>query len=291
MRSRSHVNETMPELPEVESVRRGLARARLRAPVVKVWRSRKALRIGETWRRENLRLLEHARPTRISRRGKYLLWQFEGPGEDALGLIVHLGMTGRLVLEPAGACKAEHTHLVLRFADDREVRFVDARRFGGLRAGSLHELRRSAPLRDLGPEPLSGSFDAEALRARAASSRRVIRDVLLDQRVVAGVGNIYALEALFEAGIHPLRPADGLAPDDWARLTDAVKAVLRRGIRNGGTTLRDYRDATGRRGRNQDTLAVYGRGGQPCRRCGTILETFVHGNRGGALCPHEQPLR
>jgi formamidopyrimidine-DNA glycosylase len=281
----------MPELPEVESVRRGLVRARLCAPVVKIWRSRKPLRIGAVWRRENLRILAGSRPTRLQRRGKYIVWEFESPDAQSLGLVVHLGMTGRLVLEPGEAPKVDHTHFVLRFADDREVRFVDPRRFGGLRAGPLEELRNGEPLCDLGPEPLSRGFDAEVLRERAGTSRRVIRDVLLDQRVVAGVGNIYALEALFEAGVHPLQGADALTPEAWARIVEAVKGVLRQGIRNGGTTLRDYRNATGGRGRNQTTLAVYGRGGQPCSRCGTIIEAFVHGNRGGAACPRDQPLR
>jgi formamidopyrimidine-DNA glycosylase len=281
----------MPELPEVESVRRGLVRARLCAPVVKIWRSRKPLRIGAVWRRENLRILAGSRPTRLQRRGKYIVWEFESPDAQPLGLVVHLGMTGRLVLEPGGSPKVDHTHFILRFGDDREVRFVDPRRFGGLRAGLLEELRNGEPLCDLGPEPLSRGFDAEVLRERAGSSRRVIRDVLLDQRVVAGVGNIYALEALFEAGVHPLQGADALTPEAWARIAEAVKAVLRQGIRNGGTTLRDYRNATGGRGRNQTTLAVYGRGGQPCSRCGTIIEAFVHGNRGGAACPRDQPLR
>jgi formamidopyrimidine-DNA glycosylase len=281
----------VPELPEVESVRRGLVRARLHAPLVKIWRSKKPLRIGQTWRKENLRSLAGARPTRVGRRGKYIVWEFESPEDRALGLVVHLGMSGRLALETAGVPRAEHTHLVLTFADQREVRFVDPRRFGGLRAGPLEMLRDAEPLCALGPEPLARGFDADVLRTRAAKSRRVIRDVLLDQRVVAGVGNIYALEALFEAGVHPLRPADRLAREDWIRLAAALEAVLRQGVRNGGTTLRDYRDATGRRGRNQNTLAVYGRGGQPCARCGTILEAFVHGNRGGVVCPRDQPLR
>ena len=281
----------MPELPEVESVRRGLVRAKLHAPLVQIWRSRKPLRIGETWRRENLSVLADARSTGVDRRGKYIVWRFEGRHGQALGLVVHLGMSGRLTVEAPATKKLPHTHLVLRFADDREVRFVDPRRFGGLRAAPLDELRASPPLSALGPEPLSRSFRADTLRERGGTSRRVIRDVLLDQRVVAGVGNIYALEALFEAGIHPLCPADRLDPLDWQRLAEAVQGVLKRGIANGGTTLRDYRAADGKPGRNQATLAVYGRGGQPCLRCGTPIESFVHGNRGGAVCPHDQPMR
>lgn len=278
----------MPELPEVESVRRGLARARLRVPIVEIWRSDKPLRIGENWRRENLGVLEGATPTRLGRRGKYLVWHFERAGTAPLGLLVHLGMTGKLELASAEAPQADHTHLVLGFADHRQVRFVDARRFGGLRAAPWQELRRDAPLSGLGPEPLSPRFDGDVLEEKGGTSRRVVRDVLLDQRVVAGVGNIYALEALFEAGVHPLQVAHGLASSQWSRLASAVQSVLRRAIRNGGTTFRDFRSATGRRGRNQAALWVYGRSGQPCRRCGATLQSFVHGGRSGAYCPREQ---
>jgi formamidopyrimidine-DNA glycosylase len=278
----------VPELPEVECVRRGLVRARLRAEVDSLWRSDKLLRTGAHWRRENLQLLEGRAPAKIGRRGKFLLWSFEHGEAPTVGLIVHLGMTGRLVLARPGDAREPHTHLVLGFADGREVRFIDPRRFGGLRAGEMRTLLRSAPLCDLGPEPLSRQFGPELLERGGGHSARAIRDVLLDQRVVAGLGNIYVLEALYRARIHPLVAARRLRPSAWARLADAIQQVLSQGIRNGGTTFRDYRGTDGRRGRNQDSLRVYGRAGQECDACGATLKGFVLGGRSGVYCPREQ---
>jgi formamidopyrimidine-DNA glycosylase len=278
----------MPELPEVESVRRGLARARLRANVTELWRSRSLLRIGATWRDERLACLVDATPGTVGRRGKYIVWRFR-KGELDLGLVVHLGMSGRFGLARPDQPHALHTHFVLRFADDREVRLVDPRRFGGLRAGAWHELMETSPLDELGPEPLAAAFDGSVLEMRAGTSTRALRDVLLDQHVVAGVGNIYAVEALHLAGLHPLLPASRLRTSAWDRLASAVQAVLRQAIDNGGTTLRDFRDVSGRSGRNQDALRVYGRAGAPCLRCGTELRGFVHGGRSGVFCPLDQP--
>lgn len=280
----------MPELPEVESVRRSLARARITAPVAKVWRSRKALRTGAAWRKENLRALEGATPGRISRRGKFLIWKFANE-DGELGWLVHLGMSGQFTLAQPSQPKLPHTHVIVAFGDGREVRFVDPRRFGGMRVASNAVLRREPPLSELGPEPLARGFDGAALRGAAARSERALRDVLLDQRVVAGVGNIYANEALFEAGLHPLITASQLGEPAWDRLAQAVVVVLRRGLANGGTTLRDYRDGDGKRGSNQNALNVYGRAGQPCRYCNEIVRSFVLGGRGGAFCPGHQARR
>jgi len=278
----------MPELPEVESVRNGLVRARLRQPVVSVFRSRALLRRGAGWELENVRALVGARPSRVDRRGKHIVWQFEREDGAALGLIVHLGMSGRFGLATPTQPRALHTHFALRFADDREVRLVDPRRFGALRVAAWDELWRSEPLASLGPEPIDPGFDGALLGARANESRRALRDVLLDQTVVAGVGNIYAIEACHLAGVHPLIGAHRLLPSAWDRLALALGAVMRQAIRNGGTTLRDFRDVSGEAGHNQDELQVYGRAGAPCPRCGIALEGFVHAGRGGVFCPRDQ---
>ncbi len=278
----------MPELPEVECVRRGLQRARLRAPVREIWRSDKPLRIGATWRVENLAVLRGATPSRVGRRGKYILWDF-GADDRSPALLVHLGMTGRLRVVEQGTSWLPHTHIVLRFDDGREVHFVDPRRFGGVRAGARSMLLAEPPLSELGPEPLSRRFDGDVLARRAGDSTRAIRDVLLDQTVVAGVGNIYVSEALFEAGVHPLVAARRLRESAWDRVATSVRSVLARGIDNGGTTLRDYRGTGDDPGRNQHALHVYGRGGEPCSRCRTTLVAFVHGGRSGAYCPRCQP--
>ena len=280
----------MPELPEVECVRRGLVRARLNQPVVSVWRSKYALKVGKAWarEREHVRRLVGATPGRIGRRGKFVVWTMMRAGETPLGLLIHLGMTGRCEIAQRGVKRSAHTHLVVRFSDDRELRYVDARRFGGLRVDTLPALRGAPPLSTLGPEPLGRRFDGDALAGRAGHRTRALRDVLLDQTVVAGIGNIYANEALFLARLHPLLPARRLGPTAWDRLAEAVRDVLRQGIDNGGTTLRDYRNADGERGRNAAALWVYGRAGAPCRQCGSELVGFVHGGRSGVFCPEHQ---
>lgn len=276
----------MPELPEVESVRRGLLRARLRAPVRSVWRSSQNLRIGAHWRRANerLELLQGATPGTVKRRGKYLLWHMHGEGEHELVLLIHLGMSGRCGVARPEQPRLVHTHLVLDFADDRELRFVDPRRFGGLRAGTVDAIYGSEPISSLGPEPLERGFDGTTLERALGRSDRALRDALLDQRAVAGIGNIYALEACFDAGLHPLLPARRLSSSAWQRLADALQAGLRRGIDNGGTTLKDFRNVTGEVGRNQDDLRVYGRSGEPCPVCANLLVGFVHQGRGGVFC-------
>ncbi len=277
----------MPELPEVECVRRGLTRARLQAPIRSVWRSDLALRIGTTWRRENLQTLDAGTGTQWIRRGKFLLWRLQTPRADA-GLLVHLGMTGRLLVTTPDEPAPAHTHLRIAFADGRELRFVDARRFGGLRAGAWETLLAEPPLVELGPEPLSRGFDAATLAGRGGRSRRTIYAVLLDQRVVAGLGNIYVQEALYRAGIRPQRRATRVTAPQWERLAEAIVEVLQQGIRNGGTSFRDYRNAAGERGRNQDRLWVYGRAGQVCRGCGSVLRAFEEAGRRAVFCPSEQ---
>jgi formamidopyrimidine-DNA glycosylase len=281
----------MPELPEVESVRRGLVAARVRTPITKVWRSPEPLRIGEHWRREkeNLACLRGAIPGRVRRRGKYLLWHMQGQRDTEQVLLIHLGMSGRCGIARGDQPRVAHTHLVLEFADGRELRFVDPRRFGGLRAGSVAAIYEQPPISSLGPEPLARSFDGELLARALGRSERALRDALLDQQAVAGIGNIYALEACFEAGLHPLLPARRLSPGAWQRLADAIQAALRRGIANGGTTLKDFRNVTGKVGRNQDDLRVYGRAGQPCPVCAGALIAFVHQGRSGVFCRRCQP--
>jgi formamidopyrimidine-DNA glycosylase len=280
----------MPELPEVESVRRGLVKARVRAPITELWRSPQSLRIGAEWRRakENLAILRGATPGRVRRRGKYLLWHMAGADQRELVLLIHLGMSGRCGIASADRDRVAHTHLIVDFADGRQLRFVDPRRFGGLRAGPRETIYETEPIASLGPEPLARDFNGETLARALGHSDRALRDALLDQRAVAGVGNIYALEACFDARLHPLLPARRLAPSAWERLADAVRAALRRGIENGGTTLKDFRNVTGQVGRNQDDLRVYGRGGLPCPACSTPLRAFVHQARSGVFCPRCQ---
>ncbi len=280
----------MPELPEVESVRRGLILAELEGPVAEVWRSPFKLRVGQHWQTEGLECLLGATPAAdVGRRGKYLIWPFTGRAGEPLGLLVHLGMSGRCGVSEPGQARVAHTHLALRFGDGRELRLVDPRRFGGVRAARLVDLYKTPPVSDLGPEPLDPGFTGLLLQQRLGASVRPIRDALLDQTAVAGLGNIYAVEALFLANIHPLTPAEILQPSAWDRLASAVVTVLRQGIDNGGTTLKDFRNVVGEVGRNQDDLHVYGRAGLPCPRCGQPLHAFTSGGRSGVFCPRDQP--
>ncbi len=277
----------MPELPEVESVRRSLERAGIDAPVTRVWRSRKALRTGAAWRQENLRALRGAQPGAVERRGKFLIWRLRGERSD-LGWLVHLGMSGRFQLASADAPKEPHTHVVVTFADGHQVRFVDPRRFGGMRVAAMRTLLAEPPLSELGPEPLEAGFDGAVLSQRAGASKRALRDVLLDQRVVAGIGNIYVSEILFRARVHPLCKAHRIRPAAWDRLAEQSRRVLESAVANGGTSLRDYRNADGDPGRNQNALAVYGRAALPCPDCGTTLLGYVHAGRSGVYCPKHQ---
>ncbi|MCR9163965.1 MAG: bifunctional DNA-formamidopyrimidine glycosylase/DNA-(apurinic or apyrimidinic site) lyase [Nannocystaceae bacterium] len=282
----------MPELPEVECLRRGLAHADLSSKVISsVWRSGLALRTGAFWRDERLHLLQRARTGSFERRGKFLLWRLTGEAGQDLAAVIHLGMTGRLTVCSPGTEPIAHTHVIVSLQGGPDLHYADARRFGGVHVDALDRLARVGPLANLGPEPLEPGFSAAQLESRGGRSRRAIRDVLLDQRVVAGLGNIYVSEALFRAGLPPIAPACELRPSAWARLCTAIDDVLRQGIRNGGTTLRDYRGAEGERGRNQNALAVYGRGGHPCPTCERTLRAYEHSGRSGVLCPRCQPAR
>lgn len=282
----------MPELPEVETVCRSLSQAKLRAPVQSVWRSAYNLRIGEYWakRNEGGAKLKGRRPLKISRRGKYILWSFGGESQAELLLVLHLGMSGALELHRKGDKKANHTHLALTFADGRRLDFVDPRRFGGFRVGSSAE-HALGPLGKLGPEPLSSDFDGEALH-RALSKRKVaIRDALLNQKIVAGVGNIYAVEALYQCKIHPQRAASSLTRAQCDALAVRIAEILKQAIELGGTTLRDYRAPDGSRGRNQLQLGVYGREGECCGGCAgqdAKIERVVLGGRSAFFCPRCQ---
>lgn len=278
----------LPELPEVETVCEVLRQAKFSAAVKGVWRSDFNLRIGKQWRREQegWEQIRGRRPQMIARRGKYILWSFASTtGEEALELLLHLGMSGQIALRRRGQDKAKHTHLSIDFEDERRVDFVDPRRFGGLKVDSPEGHRRRGILKTLGPEPLSRAFGAKYLQDKMCKRSRAIRDTLLDQRIVAGIGNIYAVEALFAAKVRPQRPAQSLSAQECELLVKAIKAILRRAIAKRGTTFRDYRDPEGSRGDNQSQLKVYGRGEQPCRRCGAELKTLVLGGRSAVYCP------
>ena len=274
----------MPELPEVETVRRTLEG-------LLVGRSVVALRVGAfdgvlggPPEDEVAARLVGRSFTRVRRRAKYLLLDLD----DGTGLIVHLRMTGRLGIVPAKSPPLRFEHLAIALDDGNELRFADQRKFGRVLHVTAEELRRLE--RRFGPEPLGAGFTARRLAAALARRPGKLKSVLLDQELLAGLGNIYVDEALFRARLHPERPANGLSPQEIRRLHRAIRAVLREGIERRGTTFSSFQDAAGREGDNQHNLRVYGRIGLPCLRCAYPLAKSIVGGRTTAYCPRCQRL-
>ncbi len=267
----------MPELPEVETTRRGIRPALRGRTVAGVVLREPRLRWPVD--RALVRDLPGQRVLDVRRRAKYLLIELERGT-----LIAHLGMSGSLRVLRAGAPLLAHDHYDLVLDSGRCLRFNDPRRFGclvwvtGDPAG--HPL-----LARLGPEPLAAGFDADYLAAKARRRRVAIKPFLMDQRIVVGVGNIYASEALFRAGVRPGRAAGRLRRGQFERLVQAVRDVLGEAIRQGGTTLRDYVNADGTPGYFRQQLDVYERSGEPCRRCGTPIRQVTQGQRSTYYCP------
>jgi formamidopyrimidine-DNA glycosylase len=270
----------VPELPEVETIRRQLA------PLVE-GRTLRALEISDARWCSPLApgalrdALEGRRVERLDRRGKYLIWRAEGD----VHLLAHLRMTGTLLYDPpATAGRVPYSRVRFALDDGHELRFCDPRRFG------TGELALGTPALDaflaarLGVEPLGPDFTTERLRLETRGRRAPIKAVLLDQRRVAGVGNIYADEALFRARIHPLRPAGTLERAQVAALRDAVVGALSAGIDAGGATIDDFRHADGVHGSFQHEFLVHRRAGEPCPACGGPVVKFVAAGRGTYAC-------
>jgi formamidopyrimidine-DNA glycosylase len=276
----------MPELPEVETIVRGLDPIARGQRIDSVWWSGHGLHLARPIDLRGLRAVAVGRAIAgVRRRGKYILVDLDRARD--LGIVVHLGMTGRLRIQPASGVRAPHTHVVFGLASGDELRFVDARRFGWVAPG--RPLAQVEALADLGPDALTG-FDAAALAEALSGVRAPIKAFLLDQARIAGLGNIYVSEALFRAGIHPTTPAHRVRRRA-AELLEAVQAVLAGGIARRGTTLRDYVDADGRRGDNAAALQVYGRASEPCPGCGGAIRRRVDGGRATFFCPRCQPAR
>lgn len=269
----------MPELPEVETVRRTLAPA-VGAKISSVWDSGQGLHMGRKPPRKKLRALAGARIAGVRRIGKYLLVDTDGPSS----LLVHLGMTGRLRLHRRGDPRARHTHVVLGLGA-RELRFSDPRRFGQVDVLARARERAHPALAVLGPDPLTEGIDPVALHAIARRKRSTLKSFLLDQGVLAGVGNIYASEALWRAGLRPTTRAFRLTAERTRRLASAITEVLHDALTKGGTSLRDFVDADGAEGGNAEYLQVYDREGEPCFRCQTPIRRSVHQGRATYYCP------
>jgi formamidopyrimidine-DNA glycosylase len=274
----------VPELPEVETVRRQLA------PLVEGRRFDRVEIADPRLTRpfsqaETAQRLEGERVRAIDRRGKYLIVRFE----SERALLVHLRMTGSLRHAPAGELPDDpYRRAVVALDDGSDLAYRDVRRFGTWLLLEPDEVDSYLDAR-LGPEPLDPSFRARDLGARLANRRAPVKAALLDQRTVAGVGNIYADEALWRARIHPLREARSLDTREVQALHRAIRRVLELGIERQGATLRDYARPGGEAGGMQDEFRVYGRAGEPCDRCGTPIERIRVAGRGTWYCPSCQP--
>jgi formamidopyrimidine-DNA glycosylase len=272
----------VPELPEVETIRRQLA------PLVQGRRLERVEILDARWSRplaprELAEALEGRLVERLGRRGKYLVWDLE----DDVHLVQHLRMTGAVLCDPEP--EPSHTRVRIELGQGRRLVIVDPRRFG---TGELllgeEALQRFFAAR-LGLEPLDELFTAEHLREQAHGRTGPVKAFLLDQRRIAGVGNIYADEALFRAGIHPLRPAGALSKEQYARLRETTIASLRDGIEARGATIDDFRHVDGVRGSFQNQFLVHRREGEPCGTCGTTIVKMVVGGRGTYVCETCQP--
>lgn len=270
----------MPELPEVETVRRTL----------------EALVVGKKIERvtvmlpKMIKLPQESAQFRealigqeikgIGRRGKFLIFR-----TTDFSLVSHLRMEGRYGLFNSDEPVAKHTHVIFHFDDGTELRYSDVRKFGTMHLFKKGDEHKEQPLADLGPEPFSDGFTVKDLKIRLAKTRRNIKTTLLDQRVVAGLGNIYVDETLFKAKIHPERAADSLTDEEINVLHQKIIETLAEAVEKGGSTVRSYVNSLGQIGMFQLELFVYGRRGEDCRLCKTPLERIVVGGRGTVFCP------
>ncbi|HYC54459.1 MAG TPA: bifunctional DNA-formamidopyrimidine glycosylase/DNA-(apurinic or apyrimidinic site) lyase [Candidatus Binatia bacterium] len=270
----------MPELPEVETIRvsldpvvvgRTVAEVELRTPTLR-------LPLGDDLRSA----LVGRRITATSRRGKYLLLALD----DGRTWFFHMGMSGRLRFVDGEHVPALHEHLLARFVEGGTLVFHDPRRFG---LSVVEDAAISKLLADMGPEPLDEvGFSTDYLSRMRASTRRTIKDVLMDQRVVAGLGNIYVNEILFRAGVRPRRSMKRVTTADAERIVDATRVVIADAIEHRGSTISDFLDGIGRRGGYQWRHCVYDREGQPCPQCATAIKAIVVGQRSSFYCPRCQ---
>lgn len=267
----------MPELPEVETTRRGIEPLVAGKRVAEVVVHNPALRWPVP--ADIIGCLPGQRILSVGRRSKYLLFRCERGT-----LIVHLGMTGHLRVDAGRRELRKHDHLEIVFSDGSVLRYNDSRRFGAV-LWTVSEPLHHERLAGLGPEPFSADFDAAHLQRLSRGRSVAVKPFLMDARTVVGVGNIYASEALFRAGIDPTRPAGRVGRAAWPRLVEAVREILAAAIDAGGTTIRDFADSQDRPGYFAQELCVYGRKGQPCRVCGAPIRQLRLGQRSTYYCP------
>ncbi len=270
----------MPELPEIEVLRLSLEPLLVGETIVGLRVRNPALREPVDRYRLGRRVRGRA-VERLRRRAKYLLIDLEGGST----LVVHLGMSGRLTLLGGAAPVQPHEHVAFRLAGGGRLAFRDPRRFGLVLALATAGLERDRHFASLGIEPLGDELSGDALAGLASNRRGPVKSFLMDGRLIVGVGNIYASEALHRAAVHPRRSVARISIERWRRLADSVRATLRQAIAEGGTTLNDFADGEGRSGYFQVSLRAYGREGEPCPRCGRAIRRLVMAGRSTFYCP------
>lgn len=278
----------MPELPEVETVRRSLAPELENRKITRAVVRRRDMRVRAP---ENFESLVSGAAVRgTTRRGKYILIELS----NERMLVVHLGMSGRLKIVPASTdyLEEKHDHLALELSGGAKMIMNDPRRFGSFQLLRRENWTQEKPFAAMGPEPLGADFTGVVLLERLAGRARNIKSALLDQNIVAGVGNIYACEALFKAGIHPARAAGDLNRAEADRLARALREIMEEAIACGGTTLKDHKLPDGERGRYGEKLSVYAKEGELCvNKCGGEIQRFVQSQRASYYCPRCQRER
>lgn len=274
----------MPELPEVEVIRRGLVPLLVGRRFLAVTMGDKRLR-QQSSPQELRRWVKGRRLNNLRRRGKYLLFDFEG----GVTLLIHLGMTGRLLAGPPPSPPLDHVHLEFRVEGGLDLLYQDVRRFGQVLV--FPPGVEPAPLALVGVEPFSRKVTSAWLLQQARGRSRPIKNFLLDARVVAGIGNIYACEILFAAHLHPAYPVGRLDLANWDRVLAETRRILKHAIRKGGTTVSNYLNSRGETGLFQLELLVYGRANEPCLVCGTPIARVVQAGRSSFFCPECQKMK
>jgi formamidopyrimidine-DNA glycosylase len=266
----------MPELPEVETTLRGIKSSVLNQTITHVIVRHRGLRWPIPTGLE--KTLQNQTVRQLSRRGKYLLLTF-----DHGTLILHLGMSGRLRILSDAIPPQKHDHVDIHFSNKKYLRYTDPRRFGAI-LWTDEPINNHPLLVKLGPEPLLNAFDADYLFKKSRHKKVSIKSFIMTNEIVVGVGNIYATESLFQARIHPNKPAGEVALADYKKLVTAIKKILRQAIEKGGTTLKDFTQSDGKPGYFSIQLKVYGNAGKPCPRCKTTLSTCRIGQRASVYC-------
>ncbi|MCC5889045.1 MAG: DNA-formamidopyrimidine glycosylase [Alkalibacterium sp.] len=269
----------MPELPEVENVKNGLTKLIIGKKIMAVdilWNNIIKDPSVEVFRRE----LEGETFREIKRRGKFLLFVL-----DNYTLISHLRMEGKFRLESSGQNRTKHTHVIFKLDNNEELRYLDVRKFGRMSLVAHSDLQMHPSLTHLGPEPVENNLLKSHLEHKFKKTSRPIKAVLLDQSIVAGIGNIYADEILFLSGIYPGKLAVELSEEDIVILHQSILQIMAEAVNSGGTTIRTYSNAYGLEGSYQNKLKVYGKAGEACSRCGHTIEKTKIAQRGTHYCP------